>query len=80
MNTLYNRSLSYYCYKGRTDAEKDGEMRREGEQSNLAMGSGIVATWCSGKIVIFHNSLQPLPRLHRCALNTMRVVIFLYNQ
>ena len=23
-------------------------------------------TGCSGKIVFFHNSLQPLPRLHRC--------------
>ena len=23
-------------------------------------------TGCSGKIVFFHNPLQPLPRLHRC--------------
>ena len=26
----------------------------------------IEVTGCSGKIVFFHNSLQPLPRLHRC--------------
>ena len=25
-----------------------------------------IPTGCSGKIVFFHNSLQPLPRLHRC--------------
>ena len=25
-----------------------------------------VRTVCSGKIVLFHNLLQPLPRLHRC--------------
>ena len=25
-----------------------------------------VHTGCSGKIVFFHISLQPLPRLHRC--------------
>ena len=25
-----------------------------------------VGTGCSGKIVFFHNSLHPLPRLHRC--------------
>ena len=29
------------------------------------------STGCSGKIVFFHNSLQPLPRLHRC--DAMRV-------
>merc|ERR1711860_278717 len=25
-----------------------------------------IYTGCSGNIVFFHNSLQPLPRLHRC--------------
>ena len=28
----------------------------------------ITYTGCSGKIVFFHNSLQPLPRLHRCTV------------
>ena len=27
---------------------------------------GLGSTWRSGKIVFFHNSLQPLPRQHRC--------------
>ena len=30
---------------------------------NIPLGD---TTGCSGKIVFFHNSLQPLPRLHRC--------------
>ena len=30
-----------------------------------------VYTGCSGKIVFFHNSLQPLPRLHRCKRPSM---------
>ena len=42
--------------------------------------SGPWSTVCLGQIVFFHNSLQPLPRLHRCktfkALNTMRVYSF----
>ena len=25
-----------------------------------------IGTGCSGKIVFFHNSMQTLPRLHRC--------------
>ena len=38
----------------------------------------MFCTGCSGKIVFFHNSPQPFPRLHRCkrplkALNAMRV-------
>ena len=26
----------------------------------------VLYTGCSGKIVFFHNSLQPIPRLHSC--------------
>ena len=30
----------------------------------ISLSKSIIG--CSGKIVFFHNSLQPLPRLHRC--------------
>ena len=34
--------------------------------NKLTMMYNATGTGCSGKILFFHNSLQPLPRLHRC--------------
>ena len=37
-------------------------------QTNAGEQGQVSFTGCSGKIVFFHNSLQPPPRLHRCKI------------
>ena len=43
--------------------------------SNFYFGGNVAisSTGCSGKNVFFHNSLQPLPRLHRCCMRPTKL-------
>ena len=63
--------------------------RCEGHEELLGYKDAPASTGCSGKIVFFHNSQQPLPRLQRDLQSSQRYASvqslpladnFLYNQ
>ena len=74
--------LLFTC-KLKTDTDFLGRAKLEVTAAPASKDTG-----CLGKIVFFHNSLQPLPRLHRCKSSERNASVqslllagnFLYNQ